>query len=111
MGIFLILFSTVLVALPVKKKREYKNIQMFLKQKHLNNNESTFDWKIFKSQALQSPALSVFSQLRALGFRVPKNGDARNTKPAMRVESIAYIKMPFVTIELFRHYRRKEKVI
>ena len=47
-------------------------------------------------------------------FRVPKNGDARNTKPtgyAGGVNLLIAKNHLFVTIELFRHYRRKEKVI
>lgn len=47
-------------------------------------------------------------------FRVPKNGDARNTKPTCYAGGVNLLIAKnhlFVTIELFRHYRRKEKVI
>lgn len=46
-------------------------------------------------------------------FRVPKNGDARNKKPpALRVETKRCTKNHLsVTIELFRHYCKKGKVI
>ena len=47
-------------------------------------------------------------------FRVPKNGDARNTKPTCYAGGVNLLIAKnhlFITIELFRHYRRKEKVI
>ena len=55
-----------------------------------------------------------FSLLRALEFFVdPKNGNARNQNPpALRVESNRNTKNHLsVTIELFRHYCKKGKVI
>lgn len=55
-----------------------------------------------------------FSLLRALEFFVdPKNGNARNQNPpAMRVETNCYTKNHLsATIELFRHYCKKGKVI
>lgn len=47
-------------------------------------------------------------------FRVPKNGDARNAKPTCYAGGVNLLIAKnhlFITIELFRHYRRKEKVI
>ena len=55
-----------------------------------------------------------FSLLRAFPFFVdPKNGNARNQNPpAMRVETNCYTKNHLsATIELFRHYCKKGKVI
>ena len=74
-------------------------------------------WCERSGNLVKFPSYSIYGiyPVEGIGvFRVPKNGDARNTKPTCYAGGVNLLIAKnhlFVTIELFRHYRRKEKVI